>query len=218
MVFKCVTSILAVLLMVGCHHSQEDSTEASLHTIEMSEMPHDIFLPTKLWDTITGASFEKSVREASNILFAPISVRLSEKTEGVLAAPELRLNFPKGGGQVDWAKYIKADRGTFRLFFDFEGFSNPADLSIYYVSKSKKRRLDDEIFGSGCHTFYDIKAYLLKVNAKEGLSLNVTRERHDSAVGGYFVFSYKQDKQTFISAVNFVDSGRPDLFCEDKRK
>jgi hypothetical protein len=56
------------------------------------------------------------------------------------------------------------------------------------------------------------------MNSGEGLILNVTHARHVSALGGHFVFSYKKDKQTFVSEVTFVDSKWPTLFCESKQE
>jgi hypothetical protein len=194
------------------------ATHEDGRVIRMPEMDKEIHLPTKLWDLVTGASFEKSVKDSANFIFSPISVQFKEKNPGVLADPVMRFEFPNAGGEIDFAKYIKSERGTFQITFDFEGFADPASLQIYYMPTARKRKIDGEIFGAGCKKFYDLKDYILTANSKEGLVVNVTRDRHDSAVGGHFIFSYKKGKQTYISQVSFTDSKRPDLFCDASGK
>ena len=185
----------------GCHSSNSADTgeKSGVRVIQMPEMSKEIKLPTKLWDLVTGASFEKSVQESSNFIFAPIKVTLEEKASGVLTEPVVRLEFPKAGGEVDFSKYVKNDRGTFKISFQFDGFSDAENLKVYYVSRARKRKIDNQIYGSGCREFFDVKDFVKKVNEKDGLVVNVTRDRHDSAVGGHFLFSYKKEKQTFVS-------------------
>jgi len=211
--------ILLTLFLVGCHRddgaTNTDKKEQTL-VVEMPDISKDVFFPNKIWDVITGADFSKSVHNATTMIFAPISVEMDEKTEGVLTSPHLRLQFPKGGGEIDLSHYVKGERGTFLLKFDFEGLPAGDDLNVFFVSRSKKRRIDDEIYGSGCGVFYDVKKDLVAMNSRGGLTLNVTHHRHVSALGGHFVFSYKKDKQTFVTEVSFVDSKWPTLFCENK--
>jgi hypothetical protein len=206
--------------LVSCKGHEEPSHEFTepVRSVRVPDMSHDIFLPAKMWDIVTGAEFSKAVKLASNLTFAPIGVTLKEKSHGVLIAPELKYDFSQGGGELDLSKAIKGDRGTFRLKFDFDGFATietRSSLKIFYVSKARKRKLDDQIFGSGCQNFFDIKSYINSVNDKTGIEVNVTRDRHVSMLGGHFIFSYTKDKQIFISQVTFTDSRRPDLFCEE---
>ena len=218
MIFNILYSILIglALLLVSCHRSEtsEVAGTSEQRVIQMPEMTKEIKLPTKVWDLAIGASFEKSIQQSNNFIFAPIVVKLEDKTPGVLTEPMVRLQFPKAGGEVDFAKYVKNDKGSFKISFEFEGFSDANSLKVYYVSKARKRKIDDDIYGSGCKEFFDVKDYLVKVNDKGGLVVNVTRNRHDSAVGGHFLFSFKKEKQTYISQVTFTDSKRSDLFCE----
>ncbi len=205
--------LLTATMMTSCQKGDSGAAvEAKI--IRMPEMSKEIKLPTKLWDLVTGASFEKSVQQSANFIFSPITVQMKEKNPGVLTDPLIRIEFPNAGGEIDFSKYVKADRGTFQISFDFVGLAEGDSLQVYYVSKARKRKLDGELYGSGCKNFFAVKDYISKVNAKEGLVVNVTRDRHDSAVGGHFIFSYKKDKQTYISQVSFTDSKRPDLFCE----
>lgn len=207
---------LSIFLASGPLLAQEKQ-ELEYKSIAMPEIYKEIQLPIKMWDLVTGAGFEKSVRTATNFMYAPISVRLEEKSPGVLTEPALKIEFPRAGGEIDFAKFIKNDKGSFRLFFDTEGFDSDAEeFQVFYVSQSRKRKLEDGVYGSGCKSFFDIRKYIQKTNSKEGIVLNVTRDRHASAVGGTILFSYKKNRQLFVTQVTFTDSRRPDLFCDTK--
>jgi hypothetical protein len=211
----------AVLFLVcACHHDSDKANSENQQEVTVIEMPDiskEIYFPNKIWDVITGADFSKSVHSATTMIFSEVEVEMDEKTEGVLTKPHLRLKFPKGGGEVDLSKYVKGERGTFRLKFNFDGMPEGEDLNVFFVSRGKKRKLDDEVYGSGCGVFYDIKKDLVSRNSGEGLMLNVTHYRHVSALGGHFVFSYKKNKQTYVTEVSFTDSLRPTLFCDERQ-
>jgi hypothetical protein len=202
-----------VLCLGGCSAKEEHVGEDELK-IEMPEISKEVFFPTKVFELIEGESGPHGTRRTTSMIYAPIRVKFHEKTEGLLTQPSLVLSFPKGGGEVDLSKYIKKDRGTFRVSFEVDEFETGEDQRIFFVSKSKKRKLEDGVYGNGCKTYYDVKDFIRTANKAEGLVVNVTRDRHDSALGGSFIFSYKKQFQTFVTQVSFVDSKRPDLFCE----
>jgi hypothetical protein len=221
---KFFALLLIIVPLVSCDKKNE---EARLHekTIRMPEISQEIYLPTKLWDTITGASFENAVRSSFN--FAPVIVYFREKTPTVLTEKAIKFDFPNGGGEIDLAKYIRNERGTFYIKFEFDGFppdafSDVSGLKVHYVSKGKKRRIDGTIYGSGCDTYMDIKDYIIRTHGfdklhlaeNEGFEVNVTRDRHISALAGHFVFSYKKNNDYFVSQVTFNDSSHPELLCE----
>jgi len=210
--------IILPFFLLSCEKKEGGSPQEQIKQIKMSEMSKEIYLPTEMWDRVTGGSFEKAVQQSVSFNFTSIQLILKERSEGVLTDSEIRFEFPNGGGEIDLSKYVQNTKGTFQVKFGFDGFDYKDDLQIYYISKGKKRRIEQEIYGSGCNSFYDLKDYVLKVNAKEGIEVNVTRDRHVSVLAGHFVFAYKKDKQTFLSQVTFADSKRPDLFCEEDRQ
>lgn len=214
---KFILLILCLFSISACHKAEEHSGEHHGRNVKMAEISKEIYLPVEMWDKVTGGSFEKSVKQAASFNFAPIQMTLEEKSEGVLVDPSITFDFPNGGGEVDLAKYVQNTKGTFRVKFDFEGLKSGEELQVYYVSKGKRRRIDSEIYGSGCKNYFDLKDYVVRVNAKDGIEVNVTRDRHISVLAGHFVFSYKKEKQTFLSQVTFTDSKRADLICDDIR-
>ncbi len=214
---KQILFMSVFLSLVGCQKAEEHSSEHQGRIVKMPEISKEINLPVAMWDKVTGGSFENSVKQAASFNFAPIQIVLEEKSERVLVDPSITFDFPNGGGEIDLAKFVQNSKGTFRVKFAFEGLKTGDDLQVYYVSKGKRRRIDAEIYGSGCKNYFDLKDYVVKVNNKEGIEVNVTRDRHISVLAGHFVFSYKKDKQTFLSQVTFTDSKRADLICDDIR-
>jgi hypothetical protein len=201
----------------GCSHQEGPVVDEALK-IDMPEISKEVYFPSQIFESILGVGKEKGSRKSGSMVFAPLRVRLIEKTEGLLPQPEILLSFPKGGGEVDFAKYLKKDKGTFGVKFELGDMETGEDQKIYFVSRSKKRKLDDGIYGSGCRAYFNVKNYVQSQSKGEGLIVNVTRDRHASALGGSFIFSSKKDSQTQITQVSFVDSRRPDLFCEDTKR
>lgn len=209
---------LTALLMAAPVGAKEEARSEDLTVVEMPEIVNEVYIPNQVWEQIANDEGAKVVRKANAMIYAPIAVELRERSPGVLIKPALRLVFPRGGGEIDLSRYVRGTRGAFSVKFDFAGFDDGDDFLISYVSKGRKRQLDGEIYGAGCSVFYDVKSYLQKQNAKDGLVVNVTRDRHVSALGGFFVFSYKKTRQTFVSVVSFQDSGHPELLCQEARQ
>jgi hypothetical protein len=209
--------LLGLFYLCGCHKEHEVEVE-NYRTVIMPEISKELQLPNQMWDMVTGAGFEKSVKTSANFMYAPITVRLEEKSKGVLTDPAIKVQFSRAGGELDFSKYVVNEKGSFKLFFESEAFApDSEEQQIFYVSRTKKRRLDDGIYGSGCKNFFDVRSYIQKMNPKEGILLNVTRDRHVSAVGGTILFSYKKNRQLFVSQVTFTDSRRSDLFCDQEK-
>ena len=170
----------------------------------------DIRIPTLLWEKIEQTSGE--IKDGT-LSFFPIKVIFKEKTEGLVQRDFHEITLPRGGGEIDLAKVLKKEQGTFSVSFELEGLEMPEDLQVYFVSQSRKRRIDGDIWGAGCRKFLDIKSFYLSTIAKEGLSVNTTRNRHLTVLGGNFVFVIKNGKQVLLSQVTFTDSSEPNLFC-----
>lgn len=196
------------------HEPEDDGTEWVVEKI--TESPKDFKVPTKIWELVKDKDQKVNV-DSSNQFFVPIKVFLKEKNPGVLSQPALQIEFPKGGGEVDLAKFTTGKSGTFFLNFDFEGFDYPEQLDIFFVSQAKKRRLDGLIHGTGCRKFLDLTQYFLKLKKRHDvIALNTTRQRHLTTLGGHFVFAFKKDKQIFLSKVTFKDDRAPEYFCDTR--
>ena len=209
--------LVAVLILTGCQKKEEIAEEVPFK-VEMPEISREIYLPTLIFNNVEASLKEHGIRKSSKMIFAPIKVILQEKTEGLLAQPKMSLEFPRGGGDVELSRYLRKDRGTLKISFHIDDFETGDEQMIYFVSRARKRRLEDGVYGAGCNRVFDVKNYVLGKNKTEGLIVNVTRDRHDSALGGTFVFSYKKEFQTWLTEVSFVDSKRPDLYCDGAKK
>ncbi len=185
-------------------HTQAQENSADTRVYQMEDSGADAKIPKQLWNMIHENKPEKS------LTFAPLKIRLQEKTKGVLVAPVVIIEMPRGGGEVDLSTFVRNLHGTFLVFFEYDEIRDTNEEQIFFVSRAKKRRLEKEIWGAGCNKFMDIKNFMTKEVLKKGLEVNTTRHRHLSVLGGTFVFSGKNK----IAQVSFKDSTAPQFFCD----
>jgi hypothetical protein len=151
----------------------------------------------------------------SGAVFAGLKITLKEKNPGVLKDSSIAIELPKGGGEIDLAKYMGLKKGSYYLNFVFPEMQDAQFKKVIFISQAKRRKIDDDIVGAGCNVFFDLTSSVSKNFDKEGIKLNTTRDWHSSVIGGHFLFSAKKDTQTVVSRVTFRDSAHPELFCEE---
>lgn len=211
------------LLAVACHGKPAGS-EAEVHQVNISEIPKDIKVPLEMWDVLAGGAQEAATPKKEgeggeaapaddSYVFADVKIILKEKNPGIIKNEEVEIQFPRGGGQVDLADYVLDQRGSYYVKFEFPSFDEAKARKVIFISHSRKRRLGDQIFGSGCHEFFDITDRFLKEMKGEGLKVNTTRARDVSVLSGSFILMAKKDGQSYITQVTFTDSGHTDLLC-----
>lgn len=189
------------------HAEGKTEINPDLRVYQMEDSGPDVKIPSQLWSMI------HEIKPEKNLIFAPIKIRLQEKTKGVLVSPVLAIEMPRGGGEVDLSQFVRGVQGTFLVFFDYDEIRETKEEQIFFVSRAKKRRIEKEIWGAGCNKFMDITKFMNDKVLKEGLEVNTTRQRHLSLLGGTFVFSAKNQ----IAQVTFKDSTATSLFCEDPK-
>lgn len=163
-----------------------------------------------------GSSSIVMTDDSSHVVFASVKIYLKEKNPGVLKSPSYIIELPRGGGEIDLANYIGEQPGTFYLGFEFPDMEILSEVKSLFVSKTKKRKVDGEIFGAGCNKFFDITSKIQTNMPLEGIKLNTNRNRHVSVLGGHFIFSTKKGTQVFVTQVSFNDSKNKFLFCEEE--
>lgn len=177
---------------------------------EFNESGADVKIPVQIWDRMG------VVEGRDTITFAPARIKLIEKTSGVLVEPEIEIRLPRGGGEIDLAQFVKKNvQGTFKVLFDLEAQDAvAADKTLaFFISRTKKRKLDGEVWGAGCKKFMDIKKYLLSEGKTTGIEVNTTKNRHISVIGGTFFFSMAKQ----VTQVTFKDSQQTHLFCDQEQ-
>lgn len=187
--------------------------------------PDEQLIPSLVWDLVenksthaTAAEGEHAASQKSSVnlkavLFDTVSVLLYEKTPGTLVSPSIEITLPKGGGVIDLAQYVKSKPGSFLLSFRLNYGETSDSLKVQYVSRARKRRLNNKIYGLGCQSVADLKSYYLKTIEPEGLLLDTTRSLYLSVILGDFIFSYDKDLNTMLTRVSFTDSRQPQLAC-----
>lgn len=208
--------VLPLLLASACESNSRKLDEPRV--VEINEIPEETMIPPALWDQIEIKVHPKdgeSSQEGTGVLFMPVSVILREKNPGVLVEPALKLEFPRGGGTVDFARYTTGVPGTFYVSFEWPEADKLESLRVWYDSKGRRRKLEDGSWGSGCGRFYELTPKFSSEMKKGGLMVNTTRDRHLTVLGGHFIFSLEKAKQTYVAKITFKDSKKPVLFCEE---
>ncbi|MNK91718.1 hypothetical protein D3C87_1118320 [compost metagenome] len=225
-----LASGLCVLMLGACSkHEEESHTE--IRTLKVEDVPADIRIPSKAYSELQFAAADGDHAAAgggehegaaaagapatSGIVFAEVSVILKEKNPGVVKGGEVKIKFPRGGGEVNLADYITETPGSFYVSFEYPDFAGSAQQKVIFVSKARKRRIDNQVFGAGCNQYFDITKAFAKAMLTDGIKVNTVRERYTSVLGGHFLFSAAKEGSQYMAQVTFRDSTHNHLFCED---
>lgn len=150
-----------------------------------------------------------------SVQFIPLKVTFTEKNPGVLKEPSIQYVLPNGGGHIDLSKLTTGANGSFYVKVEIE--IDPKDSpSYWFISRSKKRRIDQEVWGGGCNTFYNLDKFVpLQMFSGEFL-VNTTRDRHITLLGGTFLFASRKSRDLKIAHLTFSDTTKDRLFCENR--
>jgi hypothetical protein len=229
--FSFLVFVALLGLIVGCHHDEEKSEHsASVTTVNVSQQGREFRMPSKTWDLLLRSDAEQAEKKAAkkgdddtelttaSFLYAKIEVELKEKTPGVLREPAVLISLPDGGGEIDLAKWTTGKTGTFFVKFLWEGQEPHAnEPRVVFYSRAKKRRVGDQVIGSGCKSFMNLTSYLLSGEGKSGIAVNTTRNFHSTVLGGHFLFSWMSGGVRKLTHVTFQDSENPHYFCEKEK-
>lgn len=200
--------------------------------IKFEDVATDVKVPSKVWDFLEfkapgGAHAEHeekkeeghgekegAVGATKEINFSEVNVFLVEKNSGLVRGTAVKIELPKGGGEIDLAQFITDEKGSFYVGFEFPEFTESTEQKVLFLSHTRKRRIDDKVLGAGCNQILDITTSFMKAMTKEGLKVNTTRERYTTVLGGTFFFSAKKAGSIYIAQVTFKDSKHQNLFCE----
>lgn len=223
---KLFVAVVCCLFCIACERKDLFKAEG-LQEIVVSHFPADIQIPLSVWDLVEGKSAisfsgkiehqEVTRAKFEENIFIGIRILLVEKTPGVLGGRSYEIKAQRGGLNIDLSNYVKAQRGTFIVSFKPDVDVNPEKTKLYFVSRSRKRKVMGQSLGSGCNTFFDLTDYYLKTMMIEGMEVNVTDNRHISLLSGHFIMLASQDG--FVRAltqVSFTDSIHSELICEKK--
>lgn len=207
---KIVFLFIAMLVL-----ADEPSTQHNVtwNHIEVERSPREFSIPSPLWDQILSAAKE-SDKDNPVLVWMPIKVQLASVAEGILTNRNIEMNFPMGGGEVDFNQLVVGDKGSFYIKFlldkNIEG-----QTKVFFYSRAKKRKLDDDIFGAGCNVYFDISKKFLTANSGKGVKVNVTDNRHLSVLGGHLIIASKADGKIYLTQVSFTDSVQRELLCQE---
>lgn len=204
-----------LLFLTSCHAVTGFRQEHS-KAEEITEIPREIRVPVKMWEALAVEGKEKPKEGGeAGYVFSEAKVILTEKNPGVLKEPSLKISFPRGGGEIDLSQYMGEAQGSFYVGLEVPETEEAEMTKILFISHSRKRKLDNQIYGSGCHEFFDITKTFIKEMKHEGLKVNTTRNRHTSTLGGTFILASRRGGQNYLTQVTFTDSANKNLLCQE---
>lgn len=206
---------LVLFAFVGCENSTGYRVE-NYKELKLTEMPQDITIPSGAWDLLEMQPPGTEVSNSENVVFSEVNVFLVQKNPGIIKGEAVKIVLPKGGGTIDLAQYVGANRGTFYVGFEFPSMEGTQENKIIFVSGARKRKIGGQVFGAGCNQFFDITERFVKEMKSEGLKVNTFQERYLSVLGGTFLFSAKKGKEVHVAQVSFRHSGFSHLFCREQ--
>ncbi len=239
---KITAKIISLWLFLALGACSKDPGFRVEHYKEMKfeDVANDIKVPSQVWDLLEfkavsaqsaeehgeakaeeaksegghGEKKEGAAGLSKEIIFSEVNVFLVEKNSGIVKDEAVKIELPKGGGEVDLAQFITDEKGSFYVGFEFPEFTDSTAQKVLFLSKGRKRRIDDKVIGAGCNQFLDITTSFMKAMTKEGLKVNTTRERYTTVLGGIFFFAAQKAGNIYVSQVTFKDSKHQNLFCE----
>lgn len=219
--------LVVVSVCVSCHSDNHESVD-HYASKNLGDPPSEIKIPSVLWDLLEEKKIINSLGKITpnpdaatkfeeNVVVG-ITVRLKEKTPGILGGTNYELKSSKTGMTLDLAKYIKGNKGTF--VFSFEpAYTLGAGAQVLFLSHSEFRELDGQKLGAGCGRFYDITNNYFRNFQKKGIEVNVSDGRHVSLLAGAFFFRVSHEKGVrALTQLSITDSNYPQLICPEMRE
>lgn len=191
------------LLIGGC--SSEKETAKPDEVVQVEDLGEDIHIPTKLWEHVW--------ENATDFSFQELTLDLKEKTPGVLKSSYIQVHLPVGGGQIDLAKYMTGQKGTFFVSIYSDTDQEVEKEALFFVSRYDQVLSFGATIGSGCHKLLVFNEEFKKKIRHQGFEVNSTDGRHLSLLGGSFVLLQQVEGQNKMSQLTLVDSRYQDRKC-----
>lgn len=151
------------------------------------------------------------------VIFSPVQIVLAEKNPGVLRWPKVIIQFPLGGGKLDFKEYLTGVIGTFYVrFVSGTGAEekDPGEMEIYYWSQAKKRKVENDVYGSGCNKIIQLSQKKINDEDKLGLKVNTKDDRYLSVLAGHYFFVKRTGKEILVSQIQMTNSDLSMHMCD----
>jgi len=198
------------ILISSCTKS---GNQSHITLVKVETLAQEVKIPKVIMSTVEAELFKDSKNIVPIYTFAPLSVQMTELSEAVLSQPQLRFDFPKGGGQLDLKNFVKG-QGSFYMSFPSDQFADDHELMhVYYVSNSPQRDISGEVYGLGCGRLVDLKNRLNQLQKPDFLKLNTNGLRYLAVTAGRYIFIFRKNNQVFISQLTVTDSRYQSELC-----
>jgi hypothetical protein len=230
---KCVLSFLCLVLTSCLWGGKERFKQVNLKTQEQK-----LEIPSDLWDLIESMySGENALRPVGEkveskipfysiikkrskvqtpLKYMDLKVRLIENNYGTLGRKDYQLNYPLGGGLLDFANYVKVEEGSFRIEVEMGLDTTDAEqFRVFYWGNGKRRKIDGDVFGSGCKNVHELTGFFKTKVFVRGLAATTHRRKYVTTLAGTYVFVVKKGGALYISQLTMQDSRYGFLQCRN---
>jgi hypothetical protein len=207
-----VIRLLIIILAYSFLSCTKAHVEEEFQILRVEDLPQDFRVSSKIWDVTK--STDPAIKDKP-IFYGPMQIKFWQKKPGLLKDGNVIFEFASGGGGIDLSQVVNGQQGTFYVSFDMPGIEKVVKHRAYHISRSRQRKVDGEVIGTGCKKLLDLSSGIGKLNFKNEIKLNTTRDRHVSLLAGNFVFLTETDSNWIVSQVTFYDTKRQDLICPE---
>jgi len=231
-------SLLAALNLISCTRKTEEEMLRDKKVVDMKSFEEDVTTPSELYNEMLklhkplaleptageGKDKDKEKEEGGGqrsmlktkppIEQVPFKVFLIEKTKGVLGNTNLELQYPAGGGFLDYKTFLQSPApGYFLLDVQFGPEMDPKDFHVFYLSHARVRQIGGKTVGNGCGRYYDITKFWQDSAKNGGIELYTGDNRHISLTAGIFFFVTPFRGKLRMAHLTIKDSRYKDLEC-----
>ena len=196
--------------------------------IQISRTDKNIELPKSLVDKIKidFVEHQKKINPDSTIPITEVlnkmlrrylSIEVDVWSESDLISRPILFEIPKGGGVIDFQSFIPLTPGKFEMQVKLknrgEDVSSSKEVKVYFVSNSIQRKIDKEIFGNGCDSYYDVTTFFREKLSSKNSVFFTKDQRYLSFLAGTYVFTLFGADEINIATLSFEDSRFQPLQC-----
>lgn len=187
--------------------------EDFLAPVEMKKQVDKIFFDHIVMPKDADSSENKVFLEVPKRFFS-FRLKVVEESRGSIGGENFEIQFPKGGGVLDFADLPLADAGLISLHWEFpDEMSQDKKMRVFYLSNARTRSVEGQKYGAGCKSFFDITDFFFKENGREGIRLNLAKGRHVTVMAGTYVFAQPVNDALLLAQLIIKDDRYRPFHC-----
>lgn len=233
-------SCFLAVLCSGCWNSQAGKRFVQ---VDRRNAVSEVAIPVDLWDLVEAVyTGEQDLTRSSDheefkpdetvykierkkskvqtpLKFTSFKIFLTESHFGVLGGKDYEITYGLGGGDFDFADYVRSQEGSFNMRFEIG--MNPKEAEefhVFYWSNGKRRRIGGDVYGSRCDYVLDLTHFFETQALKSGVFVTTHAKKYVTTLAGTYVFVVKKEGALYIAQLTMKDSRYGLFHCRNNSK